>query len=113
MLQTQTIHRNTSDESQESAVPKLYSMTEAAKILHCSRTTLNNLRHSGDLQTTRIKGTRRRLITQAELNRLIEEGFNLGEAPDYETCEANTESGSRCLGRPKADSFFCGQHSED
>ena len=88
---------------------KLWTMQEAADYLKTSRTTLHRLKDSGELQTLQIAGTRRRLIPQSEVDRLLREASQPRPIM-YERCIAQNKDGSECRNRQASGSEFCGSH---
>ena len=88
---------------------KLWSMQEAADYLRTSRTTLHRLKDSGELHTLQVAGTRKRLIPQSEIDRLLSEATK-PRPLRYEPCIALNKDGSECRNRMASGSQLCGSH---
>ena len=88
---------------------KLWTMQQAADYLKTSRTTLHKLKDSGQLKTLQIEGTRRRLIPQSEMDRLLREAAKPRPIM-FEPCIAQNKDGSECRNRQASGSEFCGSH---
>jgi hypothetical protein len=61
------------------------------------------------METIQIEGTRKRLVPDSEVTKLVSTGA-IDRSPTYETCIADTRDGSPCRNRQAAGSELCGSH---
>jgi len=98
------------------AIPAVANFKQAAEILQMSPNTLRKMYEQGEIRSTRMPGTRQRLIVKDELLRLLEEGYDLPET-DYAPCSGTTASGQACQRRRAivdeiSSALYCKLHME-
>ena len=95
--------------TQGAAVERLWTFEELAEYLHCSKTTLHRLKDQGRMDTIQIEGTRKRLVPDSEVSKLVAMGA-MERIPAHEPCIASTKDGRPCKNRQAAGSELCGSH---
>ena len=99
------------------AIPAAVNFRQAAEILQMSPNTLRKLFERGDVRTTRIIGTRQRLISKDEILRLLAEGHDQPDQ-DYPPCSGTTTTGAPCHRRRavidnNTSALYCSLHMQE
>jgi excisionase family DNA binding protein len=90
---------------------ELYTFTETAELLRCSRPYVYTLIRQGKLHAFRIAYSRKRLIPASSIEALIGEGWT-AKLPVEQFCNFELDSGDNCERPPMSGELLCWSHQK-